>query len=438
MIPPPPSLDLLGLPGILVTGVRDEPDNVMVIEVETYEPTIRQCCLLQDVRKMGTKRPRYRDYPIRGRTVFLEVRQQRFQCKGCGGIIYETMLECDDNFRMTKRFREHLENEAIQRSFSDAARTNGVHETLIRRIFADKAALELANYTVRLPRVLGMDEKYIQKIPRFVIGDVERRYMLDMRQSRLKFDLEAYFDQMVGRDGVEVICQDMYKGYRTLTKSMFPRAVTVVDKFHVVSLGNAGVESVRKAIQATLDNKSRIELKGLNKVLLARWEGAKPGTLYYLRKMFSEHPVLDEAYFHKERLYDIYEHTSRAAAERALTMWATELPGYLRSHFKAALTAIGNWRPFMLRYFEHPYTNAYVESLNGLVDEMNRIGRGYNFDVLRAKALLKYGDVKQLIDIFAYDLMSCSEEEREDILSCRVGHGVPISTLMDDLREGAL
>ncbi len=38
-------------------------------------------------------------------------------------------------------------------------------------------------------------------------------------------------------------------------------------------------------------------------------------------------------------------------------------------------------------YFDHPITNAYTEALNGLVKIMNRNGRGYSFDAIRAKVL---------------------------------------------------
>jgi transposase len=47
--------------------------------------------------------------------------------------------------------------------------------------------------------------------------------------------------------------------------------------------------------------------------------------------------------------------------------------------------------PFILNYFEHPVTNAYTESLNSLIRVMNRLGRGYSFEALRAKILFTEG-----------------------------------------------
>lgn len=86
---------------------------------------------------------------------------------------------------------------------------------------------------------------------------------------------------------------------------------------------------------------------------------------------------------------------------------------------------------------DHRYTNAYVEQLNGLLDRMGREAYGLKLPRLRAKALLRYGDVKPLIDTAAFDLMSLSPEEREEIMLTNVGHGVDLSTFERDLRGGA-
>ena len=47
--------------------------------------------------------------------------------------------------------------------------------------------------------------------------------------------------------------------------------------------------------------------------------------------------------------------------------------------------------PWILGYFDHPITNAYTESLNNLIRVMNRLGRGYSFEALRAKILFAEG-----------------------------------------------
>jgi len=430
--------DLLHLNNLHASSTYKEGDS-LIVEASTLTPRVHKCGLFCELVKSGTKKVRYRDFPIQAQPTWLEISRQRFRCKDHGKTIYEDLPDIDTAARLTVRFKEHLEKEAVARTFIDAARTNGVDENLVRRLFATYAKLQLSNYTVRMPRVLGMDEKYIAKIPRFVIGDVENRKLLDIRENRLSMNLDTYFEKMEGKDAVEIVCQDMYKGYLTLTKRHFRRAATVVDKFHVLALSNTAVEMVRRDLNKSLGNRERIKLKSRNKLFLARWDTCKAETRSQLEKFFSLYPLLGQAYWLKEQLYGVYDCENRAQAEQALTEWMGSIPPELVKPFTVVTTAVKNWRPYMLRYFEHPLTNAYTESLNGLVSEINRVGRGYSFETLRAKALLKYGDAKRLIDLYDFDLMSCqSDEEMEFLTTAVVSSGVDISTLTDALKQGTL
>jgi hypothetical protein len=55
--------------------------------------------------------------------------------------------------------------------------------------------------------------------------------------------------------------------------------------------------------------------------------------------------------------------------------------------FKELTTAVRNWHVEIFAYFDQPITNAYTESVNRLAKDMNRMGRGYSFEVIRARML---------------------------------------------------
>lgn len=63
----------------------------------------------------------------------------------------------------------------------------------------------------------------------------------------------------------------------------------------------------------------------------------------------------------------------------------------LRTNFKVLITAMTNWHDGIFNYFESSMTNAYTESSNNLTRVANRMGRGYSFDVIRARML--YNDL---------------------------------------------
>lgn len=391
--------DLLRLPNLAFVQ-QYEDDGSLIIEAKTKNLKLPSpCCLLQDLDKNGTKRQRYRDHPVQSQPTWIEIKRQRFKCAQCGATHYEKLTDIDADRRMTLRFREHLERQSVEHSFTTAATINGVHETLIRRLFDDYSERALKQYVPKLPRVLGMDEIYLHRQARFVIGDVENRAMLDMQPSRREVDLRDYFTLMVGREGVEVVCQDMWSGYRKVTQAVFPKAVTVIDKYHVQRTANYGMEVVRKALYLGMPNKERVRLKRKRAVFLARWETCKPETRATLSKLFEQYPILSTAYDLKERYYDIYEAPNRAAAEEAANWWLASVPSELERPFKQSIDAFKNWRPHILRHFEHRFTSGYIERLNGMIRAMDRAGAGYGYDVLRAKALLKHGRVGEEISL---------------------------------------
>lgn len=297
------------------------------------------------------------------------------------------------------------------------------------------------NYTYDLPRVLGMDEKVLGGKPRFVVGDVENRKLLDILMSRKQADLEAYFGtfDFMDRAKVEVITQDMYWPYKQLNERFFRRATIVVDRFHVTRYADFAVSTVRKSVQASLDNEGRIAMKSKIGLLQARPERLDDDGKWELKRIFRQHPVIETAVTVKEWFYDIYNCETRAEAEKAYEAWVELLPPEMEKPFKPILSYMREkrWRRFIFNFFDHRYTNGYVEGVNSLLDEISRAGRGYDLATLRAKALLRFGNVKPLTDEVAFDLMSVGFAEREQILSTTVGHGVDLSTFERELREGS-
>lgn len=431
---------MLRLEGLNNFGWEDR-NGDMIVNAVIQNPEVPTCaCPAPKVRKHGKRTVEFKDHPIQRQPVYLRIERQRYRCDGCGSILMQDLPDIDPKRLMTVRFRNQLAEDSIYRTFKEAGRINGVEESLARRIFYSYAEARLKHYTFDLPRVLGMDEKVIQGKPRFVIGNIETSKMLDLQPSRRNLDLETYFSQfdMEDRAKVEVITQDMYYGYKTLNARYFRNAMVVIDKFHVVRYANLAVEAVRKAVQAKLDNEGRISLKRKIRLLGARTDELSDQGKSALEDVMSDYPLIRTAVTCKEWFYNIYNCQTRAEAEKEYAAWVELLPPEMEKPFSAILSFMKSrrWRPLIFNYFEHPYTNAYIERLNGLIDEINRTGRGYDLKILRAKALLKHGDVQPLTDLYAFSLR-LGDPESERILETMVGHGVDVSTFERDIAAEA-
>jgi hypothetical protein len=71
--------------------------------------------------------------------------------------------------------------------------------------------------------------------------------------------------------------------------------------------------------------------------------------------------------------------------------WETRLAPEIKEAFHPLTRAVNNWLSEIMTYFDHQVTNAYTESLNNLIRFVDRQGRGYSFEALRAKVLYTNG-----------------------------------------------
>jgi hypothetical protein len=98
--------------------------------------------------------------------------------------------------------------------------------------------------------------------------------------------------------------------------------------------------------------------------------------------------------------------------------WQKSIPSEIADAFADIERAWGNWTMPILNYFNHPVTNAYTESLNSLIRIMNRLGRGYSFEALRAKILFSEGAHK-------HKLSRPKFERRREPEPVEMGYGLP-------------
>ncbi|CDG51237.1 transposase (fragment) [Halomonas sp. A3H3] len=182
---------------------------------------------------------------------------------------------------------------------------------------------------------------------------------------------------------------DMWKPYRRAVQAVLPQARIVVDKFHVVRMANEALEKVRKGLRKDLKPNQRRTLKGDRKILLKRAHDVSDRERLIMETWTGAFPQLLAAYEHKERFYHIWDSTTRRDAEKALARWIDDIPQGQKEVWKDLVSAISGWHEEMLTYFETdiPITNAFTESINRLAKDKNRDGRGYSFEVMRARML---------------------------------------------------
>ncbi len=242
---------------------------------------------------------------------------------------------------------------------------------------------------------MGIDEIHLIR-PRCVISNIGNNTIVNMLPNRDKKTVVNYLYQLEGKREIQYVAMDMWTPYRDAVQTVLPDARIVIDKFHVVRMANDALEKVRKGLREQLTPKQRRGLMHDRFVLLKRERDLNDQELLLLDGWTKNYPELGAAYRLKEDFCAIYEQSAnQRAAIAAYETWSKAVVPEVRDAFSDLIRAFTNWQPFILNYFEHPVTNAYTESLNSLIRVMNRLGRGYSFEALRAKILFTEGAHKK-------------------------------------------
>jgi len=382
-----PMTDILQLPSLKPLLVIDEGDNYRIEAEGLVVPTCCTACRSERLHGHGTQIQSYRDMPQHGETVQIEVHRRRFRCQDCGKTLFDPIAGLDGKRLATRRLVSYIHTHAFKQTFAFLARQVAMDEKTIRQIFTDHVVDLESSIRFVTPRWLGIDELKIIGAYRAIITNIKRRTVFDLLESRSKADLLPYFRALRDKDGIEWVTMDMYHVYRQVVHATLPQARIIVDKFHIQRMANNLLETMRKRFRKTLSQRQRLKLKDERFLLLKRQRDLSPEAMQRMQAWFRQFPLLGEAHVLKEGYLSVWDHDTRPAAEAAYTTWLKKVPSELYADFHELTTAMSNWYEEIFNYFEHPITNAYTESVNNLAKGMNRMGRGYSFEVIRARML---------------------------------------------------
>jgi len=379
--------DILDLPGWKALSASTE-DGRLVIEGEyTKQPDACQLCgVIGALYKHGPRAITFMDSPVRGSPARVAAKVQRYKCRECGGTFLQPLEGVEVERRMTKRCLQYIQEQCLRDTFQRVAEHLGCDEKTVRNVASDYIDAKHEAYKPYLPEWIGLDETHLNKVMRAIITDVDKNRPVDLLPDRDKPTLMAWFGQFPDRSHVKGLTIDMWGPYRDVAGLMFKDLPVVIDKFHVVKKANESIERTRVRLGKTQTAGVRRNWMRSKALLRMRYRDLSEKQRFNLDMWLANEPEVAEAYRLKERLYDIYEMPKRFAI-KAFDSYPETVPAGLKKDFHELTRAMKNWRKEILNYFDHPITNAYTEAVNGVAKVENRMGRGYSFEVIRARIL---------------------------------------------------
>ncbi len=297
---------------------------------------------------------------------------------------------------MTKRLVLYIAQEALRKTFTSIAYDVGIDEKLVRLIFQESIK-HLDTTTTIKSRCIGIDELYLLNQYRCIITDVEHHQIIDLLRDRHKPTVISYLQHLpdTTKAHIAVVCTDMWASYHDAVHQVLPHSKLVVDKFHVLKLLSGCLEVVRKEIRKSLTDKQRKTLMHDRFLLLRRPHDLDERETLILETWLGNFPRLETAYRLKEGFYTIYEASTEEDALSRYFAWLEQITPEVFDAFVPFTLTIERYGDAIFAYFTHRYTAGYTECLNGQIKLAQRTGRGYSFEVLRAKVLKTGGLQRQ-------------------------------------------
>nr|WP_100330770.1 ISL3 family transposase [Bacillus xiapuensis] len=367
-----------------------ENEKDILISVETISTPFHcpHCRRPAKFYKHGSRKQVILDLPFRLKRVGLQINRKRYKCLECGSTFWERLISIDENHSMTKRLLKSIEEQSMAKPFVEVAESVGIDEKTVRNIFKDYVACKECEYQFETPKWLGIDEIQIIRKPRLVLTNVERRTIFDIKPNRNKETVIQRLTEISDRHYIEYVIMDMWKPYKDAVNTVLPHAKVVVDRFHVVQMANQALDSVRKALKDQITAKERRTLMHERFVLLKRKHDLNERELLVLDTLLGNLPDLKEAYELKEEFYWIWETPDPIEGRDRYSRWRSRcITSNSKDAYKELVRAVDNWQEEIFRHFDKRLTNAYTESLNSVISQVERMGRGYSFEALRAKIL---------------------------------------------------
>lgn len=264
-------------------------------------------------------------------------------------------------------------------------------------------------------RHVGVDETSVKRGHEYitVVHDLQAKRLLFACPGRDHETLEHFADDLRAHRGdperVEHACIDMSAAYAKGIARSLPNAQISYDRFHVVALANAAMDEVRRdemrnspeAIRQTLGTAGKHTLRqllwGMRKNPV-QWSQAQSEAMHWLQRSNLKSA---RAWRLKQALRLVYREALASNCEdialAALTKWMGWAKRSRLEPFKRLASTLKAHLGGVVRGMLDGRSNAYVEAMNGLLQQTKRAARGFrNIENFISIAYLRMSKLKHL------------------------------------------
>ena len=240
---------------------------------------------------------------------------------------------------------------------------------------------------------VSIDEKAFQRGHCYatIVSDAARGVVLDLGEGRDKVSTKTLFDRLLAekKGTVTTITTDLWKAYITTAQELFPNARLIHDRFHLIRYLNKGIDQVRRR-----EVKHHKELKYSHYALLKNEQNRTQKQDEIFKIIQEANLQVSVTWRLREEFKAIFECNTFSDATQYFQCWFENVKEaavkeilHVAEMFERHLTGVCN-------ALCHEQSNARAERINGKIQEVKTIGRGYRtFENFRSVVLFFCGDL---------------------------------------------
>lgn len=344
--------------------------------------------------------PRLFQYlPILAWPVLLRYSMRRVDCPRCG-VRVEQVEWSDGKSPTTRSFRLFLSRWAKKLPMKTVAETFGVSWRTVYESVHWTVSWGLAHRVLGKVGAIGVDEIQISCGHAYmtVVYQIDQgcRRLLAVAEERKAESLRMCLDSLGAEtcQGIEAVCTDMWRPYLKTIKSMLPRAMNILDRFHVIVRFNAIIDEIRASETREMRRKDCHLLANTRYCFLKRTENLTRMQRMRLDSIIRLPLKTVRAYLLKESFQALWEYVSPEAAECFFNKWCSRAMRSRIPRIKRLVKSLRWHQPLIMNWFraKKEFSNGITEGMNRKVGLTDRIACGYrNFEVRKTMLFHQHG-----------------------------------------------
>lgn len=244
---------------------------------------------------------------------------------------------------------------------------------------------------------VGIDEKSMKKGHRYisVLSDSKKRSVIDVSEGRTFSSGKSLLDKGLTdkqKSKVEAVSMDMWKAYINVVHRELSHASIVHDKFHIIKYLNDAVDKTRREEAQKLKEVDDRTLTKTKYLFLKNPENMTTQQSTRFKQIQALNLVTSQAWAAKENFKEFFENETINDAKFFFAEWYQDIKDRLLDHMIKVGKMLIVHSEGLLNYIEHQITNSVAEWLNGKIQEIKTIARGFRkFENFRIAILFFLG-----------------------------------------------